>query len=260
LDFDIADSHAFEVGLSCGGRIRILVENLDDRWRVLLPRLMANQRVRRPTALIVRIDDGARALLEENSGIDAEGLLEGVDTRAAAQHAMRSGRSGFIEAEDNLFVRVYPGAARLYLIGAVHIAQCLAPMAIQAGFDTAVIDPRQAFATPERFDNVALHTDWPDDALRSAGVTAADAVVTLTHDPKLDDPALAFALLSPAFYIGALGSRRTHAQRIERLTGLGLGAVAHRIHGPVGLPLGGRAPAEIAVSILAQIIGTRYVS
>jgi xanthine dehydrogenase accessory factor len=260
LEFDVANQQALEVGLSCGGRIHILVENLDERSSPLLARLTASQRARRPVASVVRIGDGARALLEENTCIDAAGLLATADVRSAARQAMRSGRSGFIEATEKLFVRVYPSAAHLYLIGAVHIAQFLAPMATQAGFDTAIIDPRQAFATPERFGCVPLHTDWPDDALRNAGITAADAVVTLTHDPKLDDPALAFALRSPAFYIGALGSRRTHAQRIERLSGLGLADAAHRIHGPVGLPLGGRAPAEIAVSILAHIIREKYAS
>lgn len=258
LEFDIADQQALEVGLSCGGRIHILVENLEDRRRTLFARLVASHRARQPAAVIVRIHDGARALLGEDLFIDTDGLLAASDVRAAVQQALRSGRSGFVDTTEQLFVRAYASAAHLYLIGAVHIAQCLAPMAIQAGFDTSVIDPRRAFATPERFGSVPLHTDWPDDALRSAGITAADAVVTLTHDPKLDDPALAFALSSPAFYIGALGSRRTHAQRIERLSGLGLGDAARRIHGPVGLPLGGRAPAEIAVSILAHIIKERY--
>jgi xanthine dehydrogenase accessory factor len=258
LEFDIADQNAFDVGLSCGGKIQIYVGNLDERWRPIVARLAADHRAQRPAALIIRIDDGAVALLEENSGLDSAGILEPTELRSAAQRALRSGRSGFIEVDEACFVRVYPLPAHLYLIGAVHIAQILAPMAVQAGFETAVIDPRHAFATQERFGAIPLHTDWPDDALSRIGITVADAVVTLSHDPKLDDPALALALRSPAFYIGALGSQRTHARRIERLTELGLVDAARRIHGPVGLPLGGRAPAEIAVSILAQIIGEKY--
>jgi xanthine dehydrogenase accessory factor len=260
LDFNIADQNAFDVGLSCGGRIQIFVERIDERWSPIVARLGRDQRAKCAAVLIVRIADGAPALLEENSGMDVDGLLEFAEVRAAAQQALRSGRSAFIDPAGELFIRAYPRASHLYLVGAVHIAQFLAPMAIQAGFETSVIDPRRAFATPERFGSVALHTDWPDDALRSAGITATDAVVTLTHDPKLDDPALAIALRSPAFYIGALGSRRTHTQRLERLRALGIEDASQRIHGPVGLALGGRAPAEIAVSILAQIIGEKYAS
>jgi xanthine dehydrogenase accessory factor len=260
LEFDIADQQAFDVGLSCGGRIRIRIEQIDDARAALLARLLANQRARRPAALVVRSIDNAWALLEENTGDDPAGLLETADLRTAAYNALRTGRSGFVETGCEHFIRAYPCAPRLYLVGAVHIAQILAPMAVQAGFATTVIDPRHAFATPERFGTIALLTDWPDDALRNAAITAADAVVTLTHDQKLDDPALIFALESPAFYIGALGSRRTHAQRLERLAALGFGDAARRIHGPVGLPLGGRAPAEIAISILAHIIGEKYAT
>lgn len=260
LEFDIADHSAFDVGLACGGRIHILVENLDERRRSLFARLASNQRAQHAAALIVRREDGALALLEENSGVDPEGILEVREVRLAVENSLRSGRSGFMEGDTALFIRVYSCPPRLYLIGAVHIAQILAPMAVQAGFETTVIDPRRAFATAERFGAIPLCTDWPDEALRAAGIAAADAVVTLTHDPKLDDPALALAVRSPAFYIGALGSRRTHAQRLERLTAQGLGADVGRIHGPVGLPLGGRAPAEIAISILAQIIGEKYAS
>jgi xanthine dehydrogenase accessory factor len=260
LEFDIADQNAFDVGLSCGGRIHIHVENLDESWSSIFARLTADHRAQRAAALIVRIDDGAHALLEENSGLDIDGILESADVRAAAQRALSAGRSGFIDKAETCFIRAYARAARLYLVGAVHIAQILAPMAVQAGFETSVIDPRRAFATPERFGVIPLQTDWPDDALRNARIAATDAVVTLSHDPKLDDPALALALRSPAFYIGALGSRRTHALRIARLNELGFKDATQRIHGPVGLPLGGHAPAEIAVSILAHIIGEKYAT
>jgi xanthine dehydrogenase accessory factor len=131
-------------------------------------------------------------------------------------------------------------------------------MAAIAGFEVVVVDPRRAFATPERLPGVSMTTEWPDEALERIGIDAQTAVVTLTHDPKLDDPALVVALQSPAFYIGSLGSTRTHAKRVERLTEAGLGEAVGRIHAPVGLDLGGRSPAEIAVAILAQVIQTRH--
>jgi xanthine dehydrogenase accessory factor len=140
----------------------------------------------------------------------------------------------------------------------VHIAQALAPMAATAGYEVIVIDPRGAFASPERFPGVQLSDEWPDEALARLGFDAATALVALSHDPKLDDPALELALPSGLFYIGALGSRRTHEKRLERLRAAGLGELTGRIHSPIGLDLGGRAPAEIAVSILAEIIQVRY--
>jgi xanthine dehydrogenase accessory factor len=261
LEFDIADPHALDVGLSCGGRIQIRVEALDERRAALFDRIAAAHRDKRAAALIIRSEDGAWALLDDSAiETDEEALFDSSLVRAAASLALQSGRSESIESDRDYFIRAYPCPARLYLIGAVHIAQVLAPMAIQAGFETCVIDPRSAFATRERFEPVVVCTDWPDDALRNAGITHSDAIVTLTHDPKLDDPALACALESPAFYIGALGSRRTHAQRLERLAALGFADAVRRIHGPVGLPIGGRSPAEIAVSILAHVIAEKYAA
>ncbi|MBY0431858.1 MAG: XdhC family protein, partial [Rhodospirillales bacterium] len=157
------------------------------------------------------------------------------------------------------FMRAYTPPRRLFLVGAVHIAQPLAPMAAACGWAVTIIDPRRAFATPERFPSLTLRHDYPDEAFAELGLNATDAVAALTHDPKIDDPALAAALRSPAFYIGALGSRRTHAQRLERLAARGFAAdQLARIHGPIGLYLGGRQPAEIAVGILAQILHRRY--
>lgn len=260
LDFDVADRQAMDVGLTCGGRIAIYVENVAGRRRALLRRTMAACAQKRPVALVTRLRDGAVALLEDDDLDDAAALLAGAAERDAAYRALRAGHSGILAEADDLFVRSYPRPARLFLIGAVHIAQILAPLASQVGFEPLVIDPRRAYATPGRFGTVALSTEWPDDALRQLDLAAGDAVVTLAHDPKLDDAALAVALRSPAFYIGALGSRRTHARRTERLEALGLGDVVPRIHAPVGLPLGGRAPAEIAVSIMADIIARKYAS
>ena len=157
------------------------------------------------------------------------------------------------------FVHVFNPPLRLIVVGAVHISQPLVRMAGGLGYDVTLVDPRGAFATAERFPGVAVCSEWPDDALEALGVDGRTAVVTLTHDPKLDDPALHTALRSEAFYIGALGSRRTHAQRVERLAGAGFDEAAiGRIHAPVGLDLGGRAPAEIALAIAAQMTAALY--
>ncbi|MCZ7655136.1 MAG: XdhC family protein [Rhodocyclaceae bacterium] len=165
---------------------------------------------------------------------------------------LRSDKSGVLESSEGaLFARCYAQAPRMVIVGA-SITQALAPMAAMAGFEVVVVDPRRAFATAERLPGVTVTTEWPDEALARIGLDAQTAVVTLSHDPKLDDPALIAALQSPCFYIGALGSSRTHAKRVARLTEAGLAAALPRIHAPVGLDLGGRSPAEIAVSVLAQ--------
>ena len=147
---------------------------------------------------------------------------------------------------------------RLIVVGAVHVAQALVPMALTLGFAVTVVDPRRAFATPERFPGVSLSFDWPDEAMAALAPDGRTAVVTLTHDPKLDDPALDVALRSPCFYIGALGSRRTHAKRVARLQelGHGEGAIA-RIHAPVGLDIAAVTAPEIALSVLAEVVAAR---
>lgn len=172
----------------------------------------------------------------------------------AASRAAGERLSITTELSTGPFVRHYDPPLRLAIIGAVHIAQALVPMAAMLGYRTLLIDPRAAYATPERFPGTILDTGWPDEALAAWKPDAGSAVITLAHDPKLDDPALSLALASPAFYIGALGSTRSHAKRIERLAAAGLAPEAlARIHGPVGLPIGAATPAEIALSIMAGI-------
>jgi xanthine dehydrogenase accessory factor len=162
------------------------------------------------------------------------------------------------EPYQDIFVQVFNPPVRLIVVGAVHIAQALAPMAAMAGYGVTVIDPRRAFATDQRFPGVTLLDEWPDDGLAALKPDSRTAVVTLTHDPKLDDAALSVALKSQCFYIGCLGSRKTHQARLNRLTRMGFGeADLARIHGPVGLPIGALTPAEIAVSTLAQITQVR---
>ena len=222
-----------------------------------LAQILAAQAQQRPIALATRLTDGAQSLYD---GVSCTGALAlSAEQLAQARGLLLAGRSAPLAASQGaIFLRSYAPPARMVVIGAVHIAQFLAPMAALAGFEVIVIDPRQAFATEARFPGVTLVTEWPGPALARIGLDERTAVVTLTHDPKLDDPALCAALQSPVFYIGALGSTRTHAKRIERLRELGLAELAPRIHAPVGLDLGGRAAAEIAVSVLAQVIQERY--
>jgi xanthine dehydrogenase accessory factor len=175
--------------------------------------------------------------------------------RAEIEKRLRSGKSGTEETADGkVFLTVFVPPPRLVVTGAVHISQELAPMAQRLGYDVTIIDPRTAFATEERFGGVRLLADWPDKVLPDIGVDAHTAFAALTHDPKIDDPALLHALAKDCFYIGALGSRKTHGARLERLKAKGVSdAELARIHAPIGLDIGAISPAEIAVSILAEI-------
>lgn len=219
----------------------------------ILNRLLRDRNAKTPVALATNLASGEQALVY---GAGAEGDLAGnAAVCAAARDAMRDDKSGTATLPDgDVFIHVFNPALRFIIVGAVHIAQPLARMAALADYDVTVVDPRGSFATDDRFPGVALNDGWPDEAMAELRPDRRTAVVTLTHDPKLDDPALAVAIRSEAFYIGALGSRKTHAARVERLKADGFtDAELGRIHGPVGLSLGGRSPAEIAVAILAQI-------
>jgi xanthine dehydrogenase accessory factor len=183
------------------------------------------------------------------------GVALAPEVLAAMEDALRRDSSGTVETSMGpAFLQVFNPPLRMAIIGAVHIAQSLAPMAALAGYAVTVIDPRRAFASDSRFPDVALVNDWPDEALAALAPDRRTAVVTLTHDPKIDDPGLDAALRSEAFYIAALGSRRTHAGRVARLKELGHDAAAiGRIHGPAGLDIGAVSPAEIAISVLGQM-------
>ncbi len=218
----------------------------------LLDRLQAERTAKRPVALLTRLADGAQRLFPLDAVPDA--LAE--EARAALRHDTAKTVEAAGEA---WFIHPHNPPLRLIVVGAVHIAQALVPMAGPLGFEVIVVDPRRAFATEERFAGVTLITEWTDDAMVALAPDARTAVVTLTHDPKLDDPALDVALKSPAFYIGALGSKRTHAKRVARLTELGHGEAAMaRIHAPVGLDLGGRTAPEIALSVMAEVVAARH--
>ena len=212
---------------------------------------------RTAVTLATRLSDAAETLIYLDK---ADGALAGDATLlSAARRAMAIGRSETIDlGGEKIFLNVYVPPPRLIVVGAVHIAQTLAPMAAMLEFDVTVVDPRGAWATSARFPGVKVIQDWADEAFQAMGLDISTAVVTLTHDPKLDDPALESALKSDAFYIGALGSRRTHAKRKERLAEVGItDEMFQRVHGPVGLNIGAKSPAEIAVSILGQIIEVR---
>ena len=220
--------------------------------RELLDRLLRARRAKRPAALVTELVTGEQWLFE--GGESAPGLTARM--LEAIRAALRADRAGPVEIDGRaLFVNVWNPPLRMIVIGAVHIAQPLVRAAQLAGFEVFVIDPRHAFAADARFPGVSISTQWPDQALAALAPDARCAIVALTHDPKLDDPALAIALRSDAFYIGALGSRKTHAKRAERLREQGFGAEQiARIRGPVGLAIGAQTPAEIAISIAAEVI------
>lgn len=219
----------------------------------ILGRLLKDRATKTPVVLVTDLTSGAQALVYQRE-VSGDLSLD-PDALSRVRQALNADESGTIEhGGRRLFLHVQNPPLRLIIVGAVHISQALAPMAVLAGYSVVIIDPRRAFATDARFPDVTLIGEWPDEAMATMTLDRRTAVVTLTHDPKLDDPALQTALKSNAFYIGALGSKRTHAARLGRLKSAGLGdADCARIHGPVGLDIGALSPAEIAVSILAQI-------
>ncbi|MCC5777713.1 XdhC family protein [Nitratireductor sp. B36] len=214
-----------------------------------LKKLNALRRDRKAAILLTDLGDGRDRVIGEGD------TVAGVLGEAVAR-AFRSGKSGVVEVDGrHFFLNVHLPAPRLVVIGAVHISQALAPMAKIAGFDLTIIDPRTAFASPERFPDVALHAEWPDEALARQPLDAYTALAALTHDPKIDDPALKAAFDAECFYIGALGSRKTHAKRVERLKDAGVaGQALERINAPIGLDIGAATPAEIAVAVLGSVI------
>ena len=218
----------------------------------ILDQLVRDRAEKRAVTLATRLTDGIQKLVYPSEKTQENWLIK------AVSEVQASDRGRVVEGPDGeWFLNPFNPPLRLLLVGAVHIAQPLARMGALSGYDVTVVDPRTSFASEERFPDVHLVTDWPDEALAAFAPDARTAIVTLTHDPKLDDPALQGALRSPAFYIGALGSKKTHAARTARLTEAGFSdnEIA-RIHGPVGLSIGAKSPAEIAISIMAEITET----
>ena len=215
----------------------------------LLKTLNTERAARRAAILVTDVASGEQRLVK-GADIASDALAEELDA------ALRMGKSRSIEVGGrSYFLTVQAPPARIICIGAVHISQALAPMAKLSDFDLTIIDPRTAFATPERFPDVRLLAEWPQEVLPDLRLDRYTAVCLLTHDPKIDDPALIAALRAECFYIGALGSRKTHAKRVERMMAEGFTeADLKRIHAPIGLDIGSVSPAEIAVSVLGEII------
>jgi xanthine dehydrogenase accessory factor len=206
---------------------------------------------RRAGAIVTRLPEGEQRFVRAEAS-EADPLAAEIDA------ALRAGKSGAVTHKgEEYFLTIQAPAPRLTLVGAVHISQALAPIARIAGLDVTIIDPRTAFATPDRFPETQVIAEWPDDALAKAPLDRYTAICLLTHDPKIDDPALATALKADCFYIGALGSRKTHAKRIERMRSRGFDEAAlKRVHAPIGLDIGAVSPAEIAVSIIGEIVAS----
>jgi len=214
----------------------------------ILHTLNVERAARRAVVVVTRVEDGEQRIVKA-SEIARDALRDVIEKR------LRMAKSGMEDtAEGRVFLTVHVPSARLVITGAVHISQALAPMATLVGYDVTIVDPRTAFASLERFPDVKLIAEWPDAALPPLNIDHYTAFVALTHDPKIDDPALLHALQRECFYIGALGSRKTHGRRIDRLKQAGIPeAAVARIHAPIGLAIGAVSPAEIAVSILAEI-------
>ena len=250
LRYGVSDEQGHAAGLTCGGNIGVFVELLDAA-------LLAQYQGKKPFVRAVGLESGAWAVLRQDK---TEGTLSLNDAvRAGLHEARQDGECRVVRAgAEPVFIHPVRPAFRLIVIGAVRIAQSLASMAAEAGFEVTVVDPRRAFATPERFPGFSLVCEWPDKALPALGVDSGTAIVTLTHDAKPDDMALAFALRSPALYIGALGGRKSHAKRVDRLKAMGLtDAEIARIRAPVGLDIGAETPAEIALSVIAEIVAAK---
>jgi xanthine dehydrogenase accessory factor len=248
LQYGVTNEDAWAVGLACGGEIGVHLAPVGPTARDVLAEVMRARAEHRAAVVATPLAGGESRVIDPDAG--------GTDALAdAARTAARRDTSGAVEVDGaEWFLTVFNPPLDLVVIGAVHVAQPLVQIARMAGYEVRVMDPRAAFATAERFPDTKLIHQWADEALADAPLSTRSAVVALAHDPKLDDPALIVALRSPAFYVGALGSKKTHARRLGRLTQQGFTPEdLARIRGPIGLSIGARSPAEIAVSIMAEM-------
>ena len=259
LHYGVSDDTAWSVGLACGGSLDVFVERLDPEIFAAVADALHRQK---PVAVATVIRGPAGTFGKKLALLEDGSVLGGIDEAALAEtrSALAAGSSRRVAAGDReIFVDVLLPAPRLVIVGGVHIAVTLVTLAKTLGFRTILVDPREAFGNAKRFPHAdEIVNDWPDKALERVAPDGSTAVAVLTHDPKLDDPALLTALRGRAFYVGALGSRRTQEKRRARLTEAGLPADAlARLHAPIGLPLGGRSPEEIAIAILAEIVAAK---
>jgi len=242
-DYIVTKAMAENSGLACGGKMTVLIQPLHDS------ELLTSLTAEKNQALITDLKTGQTRLVDEMDGNVSPEIKTAITSRQS-QRFSPEGR--------DCFIAVYASPIKLMIIGAVHIAQSLAPLAKQFGFEVTLIDPRQNFASPERFPDCHVINDWPDRALKNVNLNASMAVVTLAHDPRLDDPALTAAINAGCFYIAALGSQRTHGKRLSRLQDQGFSnPQLARIHGPAGLDIGAVGADEIALSILAQLVARK---
>lgn len=244
LEFGVADEAAWRAGLPCGGTIKILVETLTKADAPYLDGILEARRARRPHVTAIDLQTGRRRVFDANS---AEGEV---------RERIETGESGILSLDDGeTFLHVRLPTVRLVIAGATHITQVLAPLAEHVGYDAVIVDPRTAFVSTERFCDTPTLAEWPKEGFAALGLDPRTAVVAVTHAAHLDDDALGAALRSNCLYIGALGSRKTHAKRLERLRAAGFSdSDLERIHAPIGLAIGAKGPAEIALSILAEIV------
>ena len=232
-DYGISDDLAWEIGLACGGELKILIQAIEDNDSILL-QILDHIKKREPINLIINCLDGKRNIVNEGNKLFSD--------------------KSFFDKEKQIFYHAILPKPRLFIVGAVHISQSLVPMAKMCGYDVILIDPRNHFANKKRFPNCNIITEWPDEALKNFQLSQHCNLVTLTHDPKIDDPALINALTSNIGYIGSLGSAKTHDKRMERLKNYGIKKnKLLDIHGPIGLDIGSKTPEEISVSILAEL-------
>ena len=226
--------------------------------RELLGALVAARRSKQPAVLVRELTTGKQCVFTRQESLGDIDDINPVVVDAARIALDADGARAIEVAGEHYLIQTLANPARMIIVGAVHIAQSLIPMATNVGYEIILIDPRSAFANPERFPDVDIDNRWPHEAMADLDLDARTAIVALSHDPKIDEPALQAAMDSNVFYIGALGSKGNHAKRLERLAALGYSKQQlSRVNGPIGLPLGGRSPAEIAVSILAQVVQSR---
>ena len=272
LEYGVTNEDAWEVGLACGGSVEVYVERVSDA--ALLDALSPALSRGEARVVATELRTGVSVLLDVPPSGDGTVTVTAVspdttgapdipsDLTSAALDALAADRSGAWEAAGHgWFLHAVLPPVRVVVVGAVHISQALVTMARAAGFEAVVVDPRTAFATAQRFPGVDLVHAWPAEAFERLGLDRRSAVVALTHDPKLDDPALVAALAGDVFYVGALGSSRTHARRLARLGEAGVASDRlERIHAPIGLDIAARTPGEIAASVVAEIVQTLRAS
>ncbi|MCI0467677.1 MAG: XdhC family protein [Beijerinckiaceae bacterium] len=249
LEFGVEDETAWRAGLSCDGQVKVYVEPIGDDQALILEVLLREYAARRACVLVTNTGSGEQRLVQAED-IAKDPLQDLIEKQ------MQKGQSALVAYEERqLFIDVHVPPVRLAVTGATHAAQALAAAAQLAAIEVTVIDPRSAFAAPERFPNASIVAEWPETVLPKLGLDEYTAVALLAHEPRIDDPALGAALRANCFYIGALGSKKTHAKRLERMRALGFSeAELARIHSPIGLAIGAANPAEIGIAVAAEII------